>query len=338
MLCPSCGDDANPPDAKFCEGCGASLDGSAPHPRRGCQCEKPDLDADGFCQICGLKPAKIFAAAEWEQAFDASLAIASDKGRRHPTNQDFGLVARRADGAALIVVADGVSASDNPEASSRAAAKAVEKAFLKNGASDDSLSAEAAALALEAADAVIATPIAERVNDGAASTIVIALARENAVSGALDVGVAWVGDSRAYLIAANVPETLAHARQFMGDAENRVRRVFARGGDAFALRARHHPMARHAALRYGCTHQGRRSYARRQLACLQRRSLELCRRALGAGAGLHRRRQGRRRCGDHLSRAGGLRQRGGGVGQHNGRGAEGMSGAAFPRRLGLFHL
>jgi serine/threonine protein phosphatase PrpC len=83
----------------------------------------------------------------------------------------------------------------------------VEKAFLKNGAAADSLSAEAAALALAAADAVIATPIAERVNDGPASTIVIALARENALSGAFDVGVAWVGDSRAYLIAANVPET-----------------------------------------------------------------------------------------------------------------------------------
>lgn len=208
MLCPSCGDDANPPGAKFCEGCGAPLDDSAPRLRRGCQCEKPDLDADGFCQICGLRPAKIFAAAEWEQAYDAALAIASDKGRRHPTNQDFGLVARRADGAALLVVADGVSASDNPEASSRAAAKAVEKAFLKNDAANGPLSAEAATLALEAADAVVATPIAERVNDGAASTIVIALARENAASGALDVGVAWVGDSRAYLVAANVPETL----------------------------------------------------------------------------------------------------------------------------------
>jgi serine/threonine protein phosphatase PrpC len=155
-----------------------------------------------------MKAAKSVPAVESEQAIDAALAIASDKGRRHLTNQDFGLVARRADGAALIVVADGVSVSDNPEAASRAAAKAAEKAFLKADAAGGPLSAEAGTLVLEAAEALLATPIAERRHGGPASTVVIAIARENPTSGAIDVGLAWVGDSRAYFVAANVPETL----------------------------------------------------------------------------------------------------------------------------------
>ena len=205
MMCPICGDDANPPGARFCEGCGTSLDPAARHLKRGCQCKEPELDADGFCQICGLKPAKPAAAAEFEQIVDGALA--SDKGKIHPTYQDFGLVARRADGAALIVVADGVSTSDNPEAASRAAAKAAERAFLRAEAGAGPLSTEAAALVREAAEAVIATPVAQRIHDGPASTIVVAPARENAASGALDVGLAWVGDSRAYFVAANVPAT-----------------------------------------------------------------------------------------------------------------------------------
>ena len=55
---------------------------------------------------------------------------------------------------------------------------------------------------------VLAIPIAERRHDGPASTMVLAIARENAASGGFDIGLAWVGDSRAYLVAANVPETL----------------------------------------------------------------------------------------------------------------------------------
>jgi serine/threonine protein phosphatase PrpC len=123
------------------------------------------------------------------------------------TNQDFGVVARREDGAALIVVADGVSASDNPEAASRAAAKAAERAFLKADFAGRGLSLEAVALVGEAAAALIALPIAERRHDGPASTIVIAITRENG-QGGFDVGLAWVGDSRAYFVAANVPEAL----------------------------------------------------------------------------------------------------------------------------------
>jgi serine/threonine protein phosphatase PrpC len=210
MICPSCGDDANPPGARYCESCGASLDPAVvARPKgRGCRCVEPDFDPEGFCRICGMRAAKPTPAVEFEQIVDTRLALASDTGRRHPTNQDFGAVARRGDGAALIVVADGVSASDNPEAASRAAAKAAERAFVKADFASRSLSAEARALVGEAAEALLAIPIAERRHDGPASTMVLAIARENAASGGFDIGLAWVGDSRAYLVAANVPETL----------------------------------------------------------------------------------------------------------------------------------
>jgi len=208
MICPSCGEDSGGDGARFCEGCGAPFDAAKPAPKKGCRCAAPDLDADGFCQICGLKPAKPQAAAEHEQALDVALALASDKGRRHPTNQDFGLVARRADGAALLVVADGVSASDNPEAASRAAVKAAETLFLSGSAAAEPLSTEAAALVRAAAEAVIATPVAERLHDGPASTIVLAVVRPHASAGLVNIGLAWVGDSRAYLVTPNVPATV----------------------------------------------------------------------------------------------------------------------------------
>ena len=116
MLCPSCGDDANPPDAKFCEGlrrvarrrrripsAGLPVRKARPRRRRLLPDLRPEARQD-------LRRGGVGAGLR------RHARLASDKGRRHPTNQDFGLVARRADGAALIVVADGVSASDNPEA------------------------------------------------------------------------------------------------------------------------------------------------------------------------------------------------------------------------------
>ncbi len=197
LTCPACGEPAADENARFCENCRAALrpETSPAKGAPGCHCANPDPDGDGYCQTCGMKLAEPIAAPEFEEQVDGTLAVASDIGRRHPTNQDFGAVARREDGAVLLVVADGVSTSDNAEAASRAAVEAARRTFFSAAESADGLAGEAKACVLAAAEAVIAVPVETPVYDGPASTIVTLLARFNLATQAFDYAVAWVGDS-----------------------------------------------------------------------------------------------------------------------------------------------
>ena len=292
MLCPSCGDDANPPGAKFCEGCGASLDGcgAASHARLPVRNARPRRRR--------LLP-------------DLRPEAGQDLRRR-----GVGTGLRRRAGARL---GQGAQASDQPGFWPRRAARRRRDAHChrrrrlglrqsrrrlhapprkrsrrrssRASAPEAPLSAEAAALALEAAEAVHRD--ADRratVNDGPASTIVIALARENAASGALDVG-DRLGRrqprlSRRRQRAGNP----ADARQFLGGGQDRIRRVFARGGDAFALRATPSPNGSACRAPKWSIH-AKDAVLTRGVgpACLQRRSLEIRRRPRRARPRLHRR-------------------------------------------------
>ena len=211
--------------------------------------KSPTSTPMAFARSAASRPPRPSSPPELEQALDAALAIASDKGRRHPTNQDFGLVARRADGAA----------SDRHRRR-RLGLRQSRSVFARRGeGGGEGVSQErrgrrvAIGRGRRARCSRRPTRSSQRRSPRGSTTAPprlssIALARENAASGALDVGVAWVGDSRAYLVAANVPETLLTRDDSWAHGQNRVRRAFARRGDAFALRARHHAMARHAAL------------------------------------------------------------------------------------------
>ena len=129
MDCPHCQHPAG--QAAFCENCGqAHAAPAAPTPApklsMSCSCEAPDFDGSDFCMDCGMKRA-VAAPAPWPtrhgQRLDARLAVLSDIGKRHESNQDAGSVARVGD-FALLAVCDGVSNSQTPELASRAAADA----------------------------------------------------------------------------------------------------------------------------------------------------------------------------------------------------------------------
>lgn len=173
MLCPACREPVDDPAARFCEACGLRLDG------------RPTVAA------AGPPPAGC------EEAIDATLAMASDRGRRHAANQDAGVVARRPDGAVLLCVADGVSSADNAEGASAAAVAAVLARFARGPADAASLCDEAHACVASAAEAVLAV---ERRGDDPdldppETTIVLALLGEGSAA------LAWVGDSRAYRLS-----------------------------------------------------------------------------------------------------------------------------------------
>ena len=203
--CPACGEVARDPTARFCEACGASLGAVSPRIEpHGCRCAVCVADADGFCQVCGLKPARVPDMPGFEASVDGQLALASDKGRRHDTNQDAGAICRRRDGAVLLVVADGVSTSMDAEVAASSAALAAHAAFLEAGAGAATPLAEEAAACVSAAStaglALAAT--ADDPTDGPATTIVVAIVKSSVV------GLAWIGDSRAYFVMPGVPETL----------------------------------------------------------------------------------------------------------------------------------
>jgi PPM family protein phosphatase len=220
ISCPRCEMVAGPED-RFCEACGAPLDGvSQPadpptrpvggERRKNCRCPPGDADpdGDGFCRACGFRVAS-HAGDEpnLELAVDADLAVLSDRGRRYRraglTNQDAALAARFRDGAALLAVADGVGSANNAEGASAAAVKAI-RSVLETAKVNEPM-AKAMRRAIEAAqEAVLAVPV--RQPDPAKAppetTIAAALVR----NGRATIG--WVGDSRAYLVAGRYGRVL----------------------------------------------------------------------------------------------------------------------------------
>jgi serine/threonine protein phosphatase PrpC len=211
VTCPACGEAAASPKARFCENCGRPLDAGAqaspPSPGgKGCRCVVPEPDGEGFCEACGLRVVPQAPAPEpvpdYEESLDAGLALACDRGRKHPENEDYGCVARRADGTSLLVVCDGVSSAVNAAGASHAAVDAARAAFLAGPAALPGLGIEeqVRACASAAAGAVAALDAGGDPEGGPATTAVLAVVRERTAC------VAWAGDSRAYLVMPGVPE------------------------------------------------------------------------------------------------------------------------------------
>ncbi|WP_433139607.1 protein phosphatase 2C domain-containing protein [Actinomadura nitritigenes] len=234
--CPVCGEIVYP-GYVFCENCGHKLgdpppagpEGSGAAPREGAtirqssasiarrraagearpcpECGGAAIDADGYCERCGLRqPAErdhveIGLPAAGGSAGPAAngsgplaAAGASDRGRRYSRNEDAIALAAHAAGV-VAVVSDGVGSSQRPDEASRAAADtaAAELAALLDAGRDPEEATRAAAL--KAADAVAA--LAASPSEAPSCTYVSAVTR----GGALTVG--WVGDSRAYWLSAD---------------------------------------------------------------------------------------------------------------------------------------
>jgi serine/threonine protein phosphatase PrpC len=154
IICPNCGEDAEPGDL-FCESCGQDLpDGITPvaadeakrpgglsHPagQKGAAPTQPaDMEApspvcrncggtnflDGYCEQCGTPAVKV--RDHWEERPASWVAAVSDRGIRHHRNEDaMALSARPEPGSrAVLVVCDGVSSSFDSDIASLAAARA----------------------------------------------------------------------------------------------------------------------------------------------------------------------------------------------------------------------
>ncbi|TDD68812.1 serine/threonine protein phosphatase [Actinomadura darangshiensis] len=222
--CPACGETVYA-DEIFCEECGHRLadappaagppgrDGatirqeSSPSGRRraagGCSgCGGTAIDADGYCERCGLRqPAErdhVEVELPGHGAGNGSRPVvaagASDRGRRYPRNEDAMCLAAHAAGIA-VVVSDGVGSSQRPDEASRAAADtgtAELVARLDSGEDAEDATRHAALRAAAAVAALAASPA-----EAPSCTYVSAVTRGPAVT------VGWIGDSRAYWLSAD---------------------------------------------------------------------------------------------------------------------------------------
>ncbi|HEX5401805.1 MAG TPA: PP2C family serine/threonine-protein phosphatase [Pseudonocardiaceae bacterium] len=205
--CPDCGAETLAGD-RFCENCGTDLllvtggtpdTGTAPAPRGCVACGGGDIDADGFCTRCGFAQPAVRDRVELDLA---GVAGVSDKGLRHHRNEDSMAlrVTTDPDGGlahVVAVVCDGVSTSDRPDDASKAAADAAADLLLTAARAGTDL-AEATRDAVAAAlTAVIGLTGPDGARNAPACTYV------SAVVAGEDVTVGWVGDSRAYWLAAD---------------------------------------------------------------------------------------------------------------------------------------
>jgi serine/threonine protein phosphatase PrpC len=158
-------------------------------------CECAAYDDQGYCIECGKK--QPVSPRSSIGSLGTDLACMSDVGRHHRTNQDAARVERFDNGDVLIVIADGVSSAHDAE---RASVTAVDTLWSLLQQSGRVRPAEQLVEAFHAADeAVKAIPYDASTSslDYPQTTLVAAIVR------ARQAWIAWVGDSRAYVLGAN---------------------------------------------------------------------------------------------------------------------------------------
>src|ERR687895_914784 len=211
--CPRCGEPAD--GHRFCEECGHDLwlrrGGAAVAPagpcpacgangRNGFGRDGVDAGGEAYCGTCGLRRPD---GTDRVEADLGQVAGVSDRGLSHVRNEDamaVGLLAPPPDapnsrGLVAAAVCDGVSSVDFPELASRAGADAA-LARLLHPQGPDMWEAVA-----EAADAVAAVDAGD-VRTPPSCTLVAAAVRPDAPGSGTEITVGWVGDSRAYWLAA----------------------------------------------------------------------------------------------------------------------------------------
>ena len=198
-VCHNCGQPVGPTDS-FCESCGAELappsvsDGSGGGPQVCESCSSPRISADGFCESCGHRAR---SGRDHEEVDLGVVAGVTDRGLRHHRNEDAMALATadtETGPAVVAVVCDGVSTSPRPDEASLVAARAAARLLLtgvRTGKDPAEMSAEAVRAATEAVTGLDGPP-----GDAPAATFVSAVVAAGAAT------VCWVGDSRAYWLAA----------------------------------------------------------------------------------------------------------------------------------------
>ncbi len=196
-----CGEEA-PADAKWCEACGQDLN-AEPLPE--CvSCGEREVGEEGYCLSCGHKQPEERDHMEFE---DGPVVAVTNRGKRHRHNEDAIAIAAGPNGAAVLVVCDGVSSTPgSAEASLRAATAA--RDLILAGLDESAgpvvdrsvlLTAAVEAAQTEASDATELASNAPHADGGPPSSTFVAVIAEPIPDG-LSLATAWVGDSRAYWI------------------------------------------------------------------------------------------------------------------------------------------
>ncbi len=213
MNCHQCGGIVTVDD-RFCEECGVSL--AAEVVGDGCQkcgAAPRNIDVDRYCSECGFRQVEISNDCIELQP-GANLAGASDRGRRHHQNEDSIALKIIDSDTCIIVVCDGVSSSQHPELASQAAATACIQSIeltINEGIEDPAIALERAVeYALQAVSS-IPLDLASSI-DSSSTTIVAAIVHNNIAT------IGWLGDSRAYWIAADKSLQLTQDDSWMRDA------------------------------------------------------------------------------------------------------------------------
>ncbi len=203
--CPSCGEPVAATDS-FCESCGTELappaDSAGP-PGYVAQCPVCSVDpsatpgeisAEGYCESCGRKVPSGRDHAELDLGW---LAGVTDRGLRHPRNEDAMALATAetpAGPVAVAVVCDGVSTSPRPDEASLAGTQAAVRMLLTSvRRGDDPEEASLAAVR----QAHLALTSLGSPDLAPSATYISATISGDAVT------VCWLGDSRAYWLAAD---------------------------------------------------------------------------------------------------------------------------------------
>jgi PPM family protein phosphatase len=204
MTCPHCGESVAATD-RFCEGCGTNLrvvrtphGGPLAVATAGAPCVACDgtnVGADGFCEDCG----RAQPAGRDRMESDLGLVAGiSDKGLRRARNEDsmaFGTAGGESP-TVVAVVCDGVATSDRADNASQLAVDEATDVLLD--AVLEGKDAEAATRAAVARAIEVVTALADPSVPGTAPSCTFV----SAVVTATEVTIGWVGDSRAYWLAA----------------------------------------------------------------------------------------------------------------------------------------
>ena len=202
MQCPKCVA-LIPDEDLFCESCGSRVQ-AEPEATMEAEAECPcttgvvELDEEGFCLLCGrrvLRPAEDHIETELSVHF----AGVSDRGLHHHANEDRFSIGEQ-EGWRLAVVCDGVSSSPDADMAAAQASQAALAAMQTDLASQVP-TLEALKNSVKAASDAVAA-LGWRRNEAPSTTIVAAAVSEK------QIGIAWVGDSRAYWIAGGQAHAL----------------------------------------------------------------------------------------------------------------------------------
>jgi len=166
-------------------------------------CQAALGEGDRFCEQCGARVEEEDSSDRNEVDLIVAAAV-SDRGRVHRRNEDAFHLEVLENGAVSAVVCDGISTASSGDVAASTAARAAGTVLIQALRDPHRDGSDAIADAVEAAqDSVEQVRWTQRTGRGLPScTLVAAWCREG------EIAVGWVGDSRAYWVAAGKVQQL----------------------------------------------------------------------------------------------------------------------------------